>query len=80
VDWENMTEDELVAKRLELQAQKDALRDEMLAIGQVLGAKRRARKAAELAATMSDPQKRALLQVLQTEAVESTATVGTPGA
>lgn len=71
-----MTEQELVARRLELQAEKDALRDEMVKIGAVLTERKRERKAAEMAETMSDPMKRALLQVLQTESVVNENQVG----
>lgn len=73
---EDMTIDELEALQISLNNKRDAIKDELRALVKVMDAKLEARNAQRLADTLSDEQKRALLQVLNPDSIESSEDFG----
>lgn len=72
--------EELEALRSDLTAKRRALKAEQRAVVVVLGERAAERRTAELVATMSDAEKRALFQQLRVAGLDSAEAVGVPGA
>jgi hypothetical protein len=68
---ENMTIEELEALQISLNNKRDDIKEELRGVVKVLDTKLETRNAQRLADTLSDDQKRALLQVLRPESIES---------
>jgi Spy/CpxP family protein refolding chaperone len=78
-DLQKLTIEELEALSQDLDAQKQEIIEQKRMVAGVLSDKVNEDAALARLATMSDGEKRALLQHLQVEGIESTAEVGTPG-
>jgi len=71
MDYEEMTVEELEEENLRLMGEKDKIRAEQLKIKAVLDKKVALRDAERKLATLSDSEKRALLQVIHTQGIPS---------
>ncbi len=70
---------DLEQRRAQLTQERRAIKQELRAVVLVLGERDAEQRTAELVATLSDDQKRALLQRLQAEGAKSAEKVGVPG-
>jgi hypothetical protein len=71
--------EQLVERRAKLTEQRKALKLEMGAVVAALGERQAEERVADLVSTLSDPEKKRLLQQLQAGGVPSAEAVGVPG-
>lgn len=79
-EYDELSLEELDQEIIDLSNERAALRDRQVAATAAYDAKANEAKAARLTATMTDPEKAALMQHLVVDAAASDETPGTPGA
>ena len=80
LNLEELTTEELTDLRLVLQEEVGEVREIQADVAQIINQRLTQEAAERKLATMSDPEKRALLQTLKAKGIESEEAVGTPGA
>lgn len=80
ISLDEMSVEQLQAQLDRLNAERDALKEQIRRITPVLDAKQAQAAAGRKLAAMSDSERAALAQLLRTEGIPSGEAVGTPGA